>query len=257
MEEIIREEGGSQFTLQALFKELKKKLLLVVAIVLLCTAIGGVYGGVIVDTKYTSNATMIVNVGKEGTLVEAQGLATALKSIADPENDAIYEATATTFLSTHPDFANKYKMNKDILAANLKGAISVTTNQMLLNLKITSTFPEADSILNQFMTEIQKFANQPSTDGEFRYPLFADKVFIVSPASKPFSDAKTKVFKYMLLFFVVGVFGSMLLVLLSVLLNDTYADKLSFEKDYNLDVLATFEDVTLNEESRKTAKEVE
>ncbi|MBR2337332.1 MAG: hypothetical protein IKA61_05270 [Clostridia bacterium] len=253
MEDMIREDGGSQFTLQALFKELKKKLLLVVAIVLLCTAAGGVFGAFVVDTKYTSNATMIVNVGNEGTLAEAQSLATALKSITEPENDAIYNSTITTFNAKHPD--------SKITLEELKSSVSVTSNSMLLNLTIVSTNAEANLILDEFMRQIRRFANEEVTnDGvtTYRYPLFAEKVDVISYASKPVSDAKTKVFKHMALFFIVGAFGSMLLVLLSVLLNNTYADKSSFERDYDIDVLATLEDIRFLdlEDAAQKAEEV-
>ena len=61
MQEIIREEGGTHFTVRALFKELKKKLLLVVALILVATAIGGIYGGLVVDTKYTTDDKLVFN----------------------------------------------------------------------------------------------------------------------------------------------------------------------------------------------------
>ena len=240
MVEIMREEGGSQFTLQALFKELKKKLLLVIAIILFCTAVGGVYGGVVVDTTYTTNATMIVNVGNDGTLEQAKSLATALKSIVDPENDVIYDLTATTFVSKNPN----YPMKRDELKAELKKSISVTTNAMLLNLTMSTTLPEAESILNLFMKQMMDFVNVKVEGSDaYVYPLFAEKIDIISPAGDVKDDSNSKVFKYMALFFIVGAFASMLLVFLKVFLNNTYTDKASFEMDFDMDVIATIEDI--------------
>lgn len=235
MEEMIREDGGSQFTLQAIFKALKKKLLLIIAVTLLFTAVGGVFGAFVVDTQYTTSGTMIVNVGNDGTLADAQSLATALKSITDPGNDRIYKAVTTKFNATHP--------NDKITIAELQGAISVTANSVLLNITMTTSNPKADLILDEFMSEIKAFANEKdASTGAYKYHLFAGKVDVISYASTPSSDAQTKVFKNMVIFFVIGAFGSVLVVLLMLLLNDTYANKVSFEKDFAIDVLATIED---------------
>ncbi len=242
MDEILREDVGSQVTLQAIFKELKKRLLLVVAIIFFCTAVGGVFGAFVVDTTYTSSATMMVKVG-EGGLSEAQSLASALKSITDPQNEQLYKKTMIKFNSSYPQ--------NQVTLKEMKGIITTSSNNMLFNISIETTNPMATSILNVFMTEVQTFTeSQPN--------LFVNKVEVVSPPSELESDGDTKVFKYLALFFILGAFCSMCLVFVRVMLDDTYSDKASFEREFTVDVLATFEDVShLNKKNAKAKAEAD
>lgn len=262
MQEIIREEGGTHFTVRALFKELKKKMLLVVALILVATAIGGIYGGLVVDTKYTTTSTMIVNVGADGTLEESQNLAKAFKSIT--ESDTIYELTAIEYMTKY----HYSKMKREELKNEIKSSITVTVDSMLLKFTMTSKLSGVKDILNILMRKVQEFVDSPKfdDDGEIMrdpetkeiiplYPLFAGKVFIVSPATEPTNDADTKVFTNMVVFCGGGVLVSMLIIVLRVLFNNTYDDKASFEEDYDIDVLAMIDDISsLSEEDSNSAK---
>lgn len=262
MQEIIREEGGTHFTVRALFKELKKKMLLVVALILVATAIGGIYGGLVVDTKYTTTSTMIVNVGADGTLEESQNLAKAFKSIT--ESDTIYELTAIEYMTKY----HYSKMKREELKNEIKSSITVTVDSMLLKFTMTSKLSGVKDILNILMRKVQEFVDSPKfdDDGEIMrdpetneiipvYPLFAGKVFIVSPATEPTDDADTKVFTNMVVFCGGGVLVSMLIIVLLVLFNNTYDDKASFEEDYDIDVLAMIDDISsLSEEDSNSAK---
>ena len=268
MQEIIREDGGSQFTLQALIKAVKRRLLLIVAITLLCTAVGGVFGAFIVDTRYTTTATIMVNVDSEGTLSQAQSLATALKSITDPENNDLYSEVWYKFNIDNPE-------NKIASVQELKDSITVKVSSTLLYFTLVSTNPKADSILTLFMQHVKDFADTKDYDNPIKdeegnyvldengekqyapkYPLYAEKVDIISIPFEPKDDSMTKVFKYMALFFIVGAFGSLCFVLLKVLLEDTYSDKASFENDFAIDVLATIEEVKIaRADKSETAEE--
>ena len=261
MQEIIREEGGTHFTVRALFKELKKKLLLVVALILVATAIGGIYGGLVVDTKYTTTSTMIVNVGADGTLEESQNLAKAFKSIT--ESDTIYELTAIEYMTKY----HYSKMKREELKTEIKSSITVTVDSMLLKFTMTSKLSGVKDILNILMRKVQEFVDSPKFDDDGNimkdefgevipvYPLFAGKVFIVSPATEPTNDADTKVFTNMVVFCGGGVLVSMLIIVLRVLFNNTYDDKASFEEDYDIDVLAMIDDIScLNEDASNSLK---
>ena len=250
MQEIIKEEGGNHFTIRALLKELENKLILVVALILVCTAIGGVYGRFLVDTRYTTTSTMIVNVGADGTLEESQNLAKAFKSIT--ESDTIYELTAIEYMTKY----HYSKMKREELKNEIKGSISVTVDSMLLKFTMSSRLSGVKDILNILMRKVQEFVDSPKFDDDGNimkdefgevipvYPLFAGKVFIVSPATEPTNDADTKVFKNMVMFCFAGAFVSMAFIVLKVLFNNTYADKTSFEEDYDIDVLATIDDIS-------------
>ena len=244
MEGIIREESFSQFTLGDIFKELKKRLLLVVAIICVFTAVGGVFGAFVVDTTYTSEAVMMVRAGEEGTLADAQTLASAFMSLAGPKNEQIYKKTVVEFNADHPQ--NKVTLKE------LKESISISTNSMLLNVAIETKNPKADSILIKFMLQVQEFAKTNDEKGEFKYPLFANKIDVISQPSEPESDEKSKVFKYLALFFIVGAFCSMVMVIARVMLDDTYTDKASFERDFEVSVLATFEEVSSSKNKDKS-----
>ena len=261
MQEIIREEGGSHFTIRALIKEFKKNFLLVVALVFLCTAVGGLYGGFIVDTKYTTTSTMIVNVGENGTLEESQNLAKAFKSIT--ESDTIYGLTAVEYMTKY----HYSKMKREDLKNEIKRSVTVTVDSMLLNFTITSKLPGVKDILNILMRKVQEFVDMPKFDdnGDVMidpetqeeipvYPLFAGKVFIVSPATETVNDADTKAFKHMTVFCLAGVVGSMFFVIARVLFNNTYADKSSFEEDYDIEVLATVDDISRKQENEQLVK---
>ena len=254
MEDIIREEGGSNFTLQVFVKEIKRKLLLIIAIALAFTAVGGVFGGFIVDTKYTSTASVILQPGNEGKLEEAQSLASALKSVTDPENDALYQDVFDAFNAKYPESVLP-------TVKELKESISVSSNAMLLNFKVVSKNSKADLILEEFLNHVIDFTMKKDVVNgieTYKYPLFANKVDIISDPSSPTSDASTKVFKYMALFLIIGAVGSMCFILVSIMLEDTYPNKASFERDFTIDVLASIGDVRyLKTNSTKSASSVE
>ena len=79
MEEIYSEESIGQFSIKVFIKELKKRMLFIVATTLLFAALGGVVGKFFVKTQYTSTATIIVKVSESDngvTLEDAEKVAT-------------------------------------------------------------------------------------------------------------------------------------------------------------------------------------
>ena len=249
MNEEYREEGASQFSLQSFFYEIKKRLLLIIAVTLLCTAVGGVVGAFFVKPQYKSTATLIVT-GEGMSLSEAQSLATAMKSFLDPENDIIYK-------NTYGELETK-SLDESVSITELKYSLAVKVNSMMINLEYESTNVEADTILNTIIVEFRKFidqtdANEPikkvEVDGEmiekpnYIYDTFGGKLQVLSYASDPTNDSKLLVFKYMALFFIIGAIGTVLAVLLKVMLNDTYSDKETLQNDIGIDVLVMIEDV--------------
>lgn len=232
MIEEYREEGASQFSLQSFFYEIKKRLLLIIAVTLLCTAVGGVVGAFFVKPQYKSTATLYV--GGE-TLSESQSLATAIKSFLEPDNDIIYKQAENELSDLSPSV--------DI--AELKESLTVKVNSMMINLEYESTNPHADTILNTIIMTFMDFIDQENAEkpGEYLYDIFGGKVRVISPASKKTNDSKLLVFKYMALFFIIGAIGTVLAVLLKVMLNDTYSDKETLQSDIGVDVLVMIEDV--------------
>ena len=160
------------------------------------------------------------------------------------------------------------KMKREELKNEIKSSITVTVDSMLLKFTMNSKLSGVKDILNILMRKVQEFVDSPKfdDDGEIMrdpetneiiplYPLFAGKVFIVSPATEPTNDADTKVFTNMVVFFGGGVLVSILIIVLRVLFNNTYDDKASFEEDYDIDVLAMIDDISsLSEDDSNSAK---
>lgn len=233
MEEILNEEDGgvSQFSLQAFIKAIRKNLLLIVAMTVLCTALGGVIGRFFIKTQYTSISTMIVvaEQGEDLTLSESQSLAVAIKSLLTPENNYIYERVQKRFNENKPSGA------PDVTVKELKGALTVDVESMMLTFDFTSQNPEAQYILELFMAELEDYINVQTS-------FYGGRLEILSEQSKAENDEQMKVIKFMLVFMLLGGFVSLLGVFLKVLLNDTYQDKESLENDLNVEVLAEIED---------------
>lgn len=247
MEEIeIREEGGSQFTIRALIKEIKNSFLLIVAITLLCTAIGGVFGKFFVKTTYVSKASLMVSSTDQGggNITQSKELATTMKAFLDSTNKIIFQQVETDYNSEHHE--------GKISAKELESSLGISVNTVMMDLTLTTTNKDAKQILQKVIENMIAAVNE-NKDGEYTYEEFAGKLKITSPASDAESDAGSKVFKYMAIFFILGAFGSLLFVLLKILLNDTYSDKDLFEADLGIEVLSMIEAVSPAKNKNKEA----
>jgi capsular polysaccharide biosynthesis protein len=237
MEDIeIREESNSQFTIQALIKEIKNNVLLIIAITLLFAAIGGVVGKFFIKTTYVSKASLMVATSTEGenAITQSKELASTIKAFLDSTNNTIFTATEIEYNSMHP--------HQKLTTKEIAKSLDISVNTIMIDLTYTTTNKDAKIILQKIVENIITAVNEVNPDtNEPTYSEFAGKLKETSPASNQESDEGTKVFKYMIIFFIIGAFGSLLFVFFKVILNDTYSDKESLELDVGIDVLSMIE----------------
>ena len=246
MEELeLMEEKTFQITFQALFKEFKKNLLLIIAIVVAFTAIGSVVGGFFIKTQYTSVASLMIKsdppkelteiIVNGTTLGEEESLARAFKAILE-SSDPIFVNAVTEYNSQNPSST----VNKEDVKENL----TVKVSSVMINLEYTSSNPNSQQILDKIVKHMIKFVETKDEGGDYTYgPRYVDKLKENSPASEAKDDEDVRVFKYMAIFLVVGVVLSCAIIFLNVLFRDTYEDKESFEKDTGLEVFAVLGDM--------------
>ena len=235
MEELeIREDGVSQFTIRAVVREIKKRLLFVVAITLLLTAIGGVLGKFFIKTTYVSKASLMVSAGDDsGGVSQAKELATTVKAFLDSTSNSIYNEIEKSYTSV------------PITAKEIEKSLKITVNAVMIDFTFTTKNKDAQKILQLIVQKMIDSVNE-TKNGEYMYAEFANKLKETTSASPAETDEGIKVFKYMAIFFMLGLFCNLLFIFLKVLLNDTYSDKDLFESDLGIDVLAMIEAVSIN-----------
>ena len=179
MEELeFMEEKTFQITFQALFKEFKRNLLLIIAIVVAFTAIGGIIGGFFIKTQYTSVASLmiksdppkeLVEIIVNGTsLSEEEGLARAFKSIL-VSSDPIFVNAVTEYNSQNP--------NNPVKKEDVKENLTVKVSSVMINLEYTSSNPNSQQILDKIVKHLIKFVETKDEGGEYTYgPRYVDKL---------------------------------------------------------------------------------
>ena len=103
-------------------------------------------------------------------------------------------------------------------------------------------------ILGTILDTLVEELNTKREDGSYEWELFGNSVRITSSPSRVTNDSLTKVIKFLVIFFVIGLVVSAIAIVIGVLLDDTYKTKEQFEKDTGIDVLATLENIALAKE---------
>ncbi|MDY4788200.1 MAG: Wzz/FepE/Etk N-terminal domain-containing protein [Bacilli bacterium] len=198
------EEGIS---LNDIFKKIKQKLVILVAIVVLFT-IGGFSLGKIQGPTYTSRGTMIVSFDS-GT--------------NNPTNDYNYsKSIANSVASFIKQDVVLIEVSKDTnislneLKANLN--VSLDSSSLVITISYTSKHNKemVQEVVDSVMTNALKVSNSTNEEGKPNYNLICNTLKIMSNGSDPIVQTQTK--KDILIFFFLGsavAFGYLLYIIFS------------------------------------------
>lgn len=251
MEEVVYNEKESQLTLGALLEAAKRRIGLILAITLFLTVVGGIVGKFFIKTKYTSSGEAIVmmtvgdddaNKTSSTTAYQYSVYLAETVNTSFLKSDLVLKKASETLKTDH---------NIDISPEKLKSGLTSTVDSnrgIAISVKFSSNYEEADVILGTVLNTLVEELNTKKEDGSYTWELFGNSVRITSSPSKVTSDSTSKVIKFLAIFFVIGLVVSAIVIVIGVLLDDTYKSKEQFEKDTGIDVLATLENIALAKE---------
>lgn len=251
MEEVVCNEKESQLTIGALLDAAKRRIGLILAITLFLTVVGGIVGKFFVKTKYTSSGEAIV------MMTVSDDDANKISSTTAYQNSVyLAETVNTSFLKSDLILKKasetlKKDHNIDIKPEKLKSGLTSTVDSnrgIAISVKFSSNYEAADVILGTILDTLVEELNTKREDGSYEWELFGNSVRITSSPSRVTNDSLTKVIKFLVIFFVIGLVVSAIAIVIGVLLDDTYKTKEQFEKDTGIDVLATLENIALAKE---------
>lgn len=250
-EEVVYNEKESQLTLGALLEAAKRRIGLILAITLFLTVVGGIVGKFFIKTKYTSSGEAIVmmtvgdddaNKTSSTTAYQYSVYLAETVNTSFLKSDLVLKKASETLKTDH---------NIDISPEKLKSGLTSTVDSnrgIAISVKFSSNYEEADVILGTVLNTLVEELNTKKEDGSYTWELFGNSVRITSSPSKVTSDSTSKVIKFLAIFFVIGLVVSAIVIVIGVLLDDTYKSKEHFEKDTGIDVLVTLENIALAKE---------
>ena len=250
-EEVVYNEKESQLTLGALLEAAKRRIGLILAITLFLTVVGGIVGKFFIKTKYTSSGEAIVmmtvgdddaNKTSSTTAYQYSVYLAETVNTSFLKSDLVLKKASATLKTDH---------NIDISPEKLKSGLTSTVDSnrgIAISVKFSSNYEEADVILGTVLNTLVEELNTKKEDGSYTWELFGNSVRITSSPSKVTSDSTSKVIKFLAIFFVIGLVVSAIVIVIGVLLDDTYKSKEQFEKDTGIDVLVTLENIALAKE---------
>ena len=245
MEQEVQKESENQLSMQTLFLEAKHSLLMIIIVTLLFALAGGIYARFFVDTKYTSKASFVVNVMPDetsGSTTTAFSYAVNLTNTLGPyiTTTKVCEKALEIYNDSHEEKLSSYAVIQKALS------YSVIEKSFIIPLTCTTTNPDADGILQAAMDAAIEVAKEYE-DGQ---TFLANKLLIYEEPSKPTNDSRNKLYKFILIFFFIGLVVSFLIVIFKIILNDTYKSKEDLERDIPVEVLALVDDLTQSKGGR-------
>ena len=238
-EQELRQESDNQLSLQTLFLEVRKNVLLIAVITLLFALAGAAYARYFVKTRYTSSGALMVNV-TYGEGSEIKGETTAY-SYSIAITDTVSKFITTSKVAEKAAELYKEKYGEDIPSYAL--GVTTTEKNFIINVSCTSTNRETKQILDVVMDATKAAANElKGQDGN--HTVFYNKLFVFEDASEGWADSGARMYKYVLIFMLLGLVVSAVVIILKILFNDTYRFKEDVEKDLSVEILALIDDLT-------------
>ena len=238
MEEELQERRGNRISLVSLIVEIRRNLLLIIIITLLFTVAGGIYGNYFVKTNYSSTATIRLKPNEKFSEYNEFTFATRLANTVGEimKSATVSEKVAADYNEKHP--------NNPVYPATVRWGISVSApeNNFIVTVRYTSTRTDVQAILNQIIESSLAYLDEDV--------WFNDRVEQLDKASAAADDAASRTRRYIIIFLAFGLAVSAAIVILKIILNDTYVSKEDLERDVPVEVIAMIDDLTESKEGR-------
>ena len=257
----LREEG-TQLSLVSILFEIKRNILLLVIVTLVFALAGGIYGRYFVTTKYSSKASLIVippetassttnkTTANTSEFSYAVYIAATIGEIIKSSTvcGKVAEAYNAGIETYNADETHTVKM-QSIKSGLVQSGLTVSTEDknFVVNITFNSTDPHAKEILNQVIETTLAYIN--SDDSGMVW--YSERFKTLDTAGSSTPDSSSRTIKYLLIFAFVGIVVSLGIIILKMLLNDTYNKKEDLENDIPVEVLALINDLTESKEEHK------
>ena len=229
VENEMREEPG--LSLLDIWNILIKNLIIIIACTFFGGACGGVYGYVIKDPTYVSNASVMIQVKIENdTNVDVNnGIVVGLRitqTVAElMQSNLVCKLTAAEVYGNE----NYYTVIKSGLS------ITATSNSLMLPISYVSTDREnGKKVLDSVINNTIALAN----DDNNNFVALKDKIAVVDTASEPRYNWPNKI-----LLLIIGVVLGVVIAFIKELLNDKIADQAMIEDKLGIKCIGVITDI--------------
>lgn len=245
---VIDETQEKSLSIGELFFLVKKNIILIIVITILCTAAASVYGLFFKERSYTASAStmVMVDVDKKGTQTTTE------------YTNYMY---STQLINTYNDFVvSKNIINKTIEALKDKGydlsyetikknlSLSSKTNSLVVTISYTAhgngKDQEAIDVVNTLVdTIIYTVNNEKNSDDKLKWPILSNSIESIDQADK--AVGKRGATTIILIGILAGLVISFGIVLIKYLTDDTFKSREEFERVFKINVLAQIPDLQI------------
>lgn len=256
-EEVYQEQGISFSDLLFL---VKRNIIIILIVTILCTIAGGVYAFGVKKPVYTAVATAVVQAEQSTTNnLESTSYSYSV-ALTNTFKDVIKSqpviVKAADELVKNEKYAN-VDGAKSSLMNKLKSSVSVTSTTSTLILTVSASSIDKDEAIllaNTILAETIAVTDQyevdengnPKLDSEgkniYKYPILANKLKVLQEADYNTTSIKSNKLLILVVACLIGLIISFVIVLIKFLSDDTYTSKDTFEKTYNINILASIQD---------------
>ena len=242
--EVVQEEQG--ITIKSLLYLCKRNLLLIILITLGCTLVAAVYGFRFKKVTYTATVTALCEADKSlggGNEYSAYSYAVYLTNTFKDfiTSDPVTDKAAIEMAKIKQQKGESYP---SITSQGIKSATTISLSEYSVILKIevkTSNEELSVDVANTLLECAIKAANEiDEQTGKQKYQTLADKLKLVNDAKT--ASGSRGALTVCLIGLAVGLVLSLAVIIIKFLTDDTYTSKEQFEKEYNINILATIPD---------------
>ena len=256
-EEVYQEQGISFSDLLFL---VKRNILVILIITIICAIAGGVYAYGLKKPVFTAVATAVVQAEQSTTNNQESTSYSYSVALTNTFKDVIKSqpviVAAADELVKNDKYAN-IENARSSLMGKLKSNVSVTstTSTLILTVSASSTDRDeaillANTILTETINVTDQFEvdenGQPVVDSEgkkiYLYPILGNKLKVLQNADLDTTSEKHNELLILVVACMIGLIISFAIVLIKFLSDDTYTSKDTFEKTFNINILASIQD---------------
>ena len=256
-EEVYQEQGISFSDLLFL---VKRNILVILIITIVCTIAGGIYAYALKEPVYTAVATAVVQAEQSTTNNSESTSYSYSVALTNTFKDVIKSQPVIVAAADELAKNEKYSSVDNVrssLMGKLKSNVSVssTTSTLILTVSAESTDPDeaillANTILEQTIAVTDQYQvdengnNKTDADGNpiYLYPILGNKLKVLQNADVDTTSEKHNELLILVVACLIGLIISFVIVLIKFLSDDTYTSKDTFEKTYNINILASIQD---------------
>lgn len=224
----MEENREIEIDLRAIFFTLRKKIVFMILIAIICGAVAGCYTNFFVQPKYTATITLCAynnnnRIGTDGSITSSE-----IDASQNLVNTYLEIVRSNTFLEKVAD-----NLDYDISAGAIKGMVSCSQveNTFIFKVAVTSTDAGQAAVIANTIAEI--------CPDEIVRIVNAGSVQIVDFATQPTSPSSPNLKKIVGIALLAGFAVSFVIFFLKEIFDTSINDEKDLEKEFDIPVLGT------------------